>query len=225
MEHPDVKASVPVCQAVLNQLLLLAPTRGRPGSDLRTAVGDFLADVETFLSADTWGPPIDNIFELARITGMTVAQLEVVRQTAAAIVPISTLIPGPILVQNSMIEFILATECRIIADMTFVSREDVTTIQQTMNAAFLPVQELAADDMDQAAFQALIALHAALAFHLAETARPLPRMLSYQFYDPLPTLVLAYKLYADASRADEVRAENKIVHPAFCPMAGHGLSS
>jgi len=222
MENPDVKASVPVCQAVLNQLLVLAPTRGRPGSDLRTAVGDFLADVEVFLSGDTWGPPLDNIFELARITGMTVLQLEQVRITAAAQTP--TLL-GPILVQNAMVEFILATESRIIADMVFVSREDVDTIQQTMNDAFAPMQELAADSMDQAAFQALISLHAALAFYLAESARPLPRMLDYSFYTALPTLSIAYKLYSDASRADEIRSENKVVHPAFCPMSGHGLSS
>jgi len=38
-------------------------------------------------------------------------------------------------------------------------------------------------------------------------------------------LTIAYKLYSDASRADEVRAENKIVHPAFCPLVGYGLSS
>jgi prophage DNA circulation protein len=41
----------------------------------------------------------------------------------------------------------------------------------------------------------------------------------------LPTLSIAYKLYSDASRADEIRSENKVVHPAFCPMSGHGLSS
>jgi prophage DNA circulation protein len=222
MEHPDVKASVPICNAVFKQLLVLAPTRGRPGSDLRTAVGDFLANVETFLRADIWGPPIDNIFELARLTGVTVYQLEDVRKTAVALTP--TLL-GAVLVQNSIIEFILATESRIIADMAFVSREDVDKIHQLMNDAFWPMQELAADDMDQATFQALIALHASLAFFLAESARPLPRMLDYGFYDTLPTLTIAYKLYSDAGRADEVRAENKIVHPAFSPMAGRGLSN
>jgi prophage DNA circulation protein len=36
--------------------------------------------------------------------------------------------------------------------------------------------------------------------------------------------VLAYRLYADASRADEIRAENKVVHPAFCPPTGIALS-
>src|SRR5215469_5702257 len=212
MERNDVKASVPVCNTILEQLLVLAPTRGRPGSDLRTAVGDFLANVETYLRADTWGPPLDSIFELARLTGMTVYQLEEVRKVGAALTPI-------------LLGAILVTQCRMIADMTFVSREDVSVIQQIMNDAFLPMEELSADDMDQATFAALIALHAALVFHLAQTARPLPRMLSYEFYAALPTLVIAYKLYSDANRADEVRAENKIVHPAFSPRIGHGLSN
>jgi prophage DNA circulation protein len=61
--------------------------------------------------------------------------------------------------------------------------------------------------------------------HLVQTALPLPRMLQYQFAQILPSLVMAYKLYDDASRADEVRDENKIVHPAFCPLAGEALSS
>jgi prophage DNA circulation protein len=41
----------------------------------------------------------------------------------------------------------------------------------------------------------------------------------------MPTLVMAYRLYADASRGDELRAENKVVHPAFSPAAGLALSA
>jgi prophage DNA circulation protein len=36
---------------------------------------------------------------------------------------------------------------------------------------------------------------------------------------------MAYRLYTDASRADDVRDENKVVHPAFCPMTGLALSA
>jgi prophage DNA circulation protein len=60
---------------------------------------------------------------------------------------------------------------------------------------------------------------------LIATARPLPRMLNFVFFEPLPSLVIAYRLYDDASRCDEVREENKIVHPAFCPQAGQALSN
>jgi prophage DNA circulation protein len=50
-------------------------------------------------------------------------------------------------------------------------------------------------------------------------------MLNYRFNQPLPTLVMAYRLYADASRGDELRYENAIVHPAFPPMMGRALSA
>ena len=78
--------------------------------------------------------------------------------------------------------------------------------------------------MDQATFQALIRLHGALTNHLVATALPLPQMVQYQFFSILPSLVVSHKLYADAARADEVVAENRIVHPAFCPLLGQALS-
>jgi prophage DNA circulation protein len=203
-------------------LLTLAPTSGRPGSDLRTAVGDFIANAETLIANDESGPPLDAIFELARVTGLTQPQLESVRFAAVAETP---KLLGAVLMQNALIYFCVAFECRIIADMTFVSRQDVDAIKAIMIDAFAPAEELAADDMDQAAYMALVQLHAALVFHLDQTARPLPLMLDYAFADVLPTVVLAYRLYSDAGRADELRAENKIVHPAFGLREGKALSS
>jgi prophage DNA circulation protein len=50
-------------------------------------------------------------------------------------------------------------------------------------------------------------------------------MLNFRFGYPMPTLVMAHKLYADAGRADELRAENKCVHPSFCRPYGKALSS
>jgi prophage DNA circulation protein len=221
MFKPDAQEAASVCDSVLSYMLRLAPTKGRPGSDLRTAVGDFLADAESLLVNDEAGSPLDAIFELARVTGLTQPQLEAVRLAAVALTPV---LLGAVLIQNALIQFCLAFECRIIADMTFVSRQDVDNIKTIMMDAFDPAEELAADDMDQAAYMALIQLHAALAFHLNQTARPLPRMLDYAFAAVLPTLVLAYRLYSDAGRADEVRAENHIVHPAFSLREGKALS-
>jgi len=174
------------------------------------------------LRYDQAGPPLDNIFDLARLAGMTQVQFEELRVATVAEAP---KLLGAVLIQNALIKFTLATEARIIADMTFASREDVDKLKLVIGDAFVPMQDLAADDMDQAGYMALIQLHAAIAFHLAETARPLPRMLNYVFADVLPTLVLAYKLYSDAGRGDELRAENKIIHPAFGLRQGSGLSS
>ncbi|MGY4403938.1 hypothetical protein [Bradyrhizobium sp. USDA 3315] len=109
--------------------------------------------------------------------------------------------------------------------MSFVSRQDVVAIKNGLQQPFADAEEIAADDMDSMSCQALVRLHAAITNHLIETARPLPRMLKHRFADVLPILVLAYRLYDDASRADEVRDENKIVHPAFSPITGQALSA
>jgi prophage DNA circulation protein len=78
--------------------------------------------------------------------------------------------------------------------------------------------------MAQAAYQALVSLHAAVVFNLYQMARPLPQILNFQFAAIRPTLIQSYRLYADASRADELRNENKVVHPAFAPRTGRALS-
>jgi prophage DNA circulation protein len=93
-----------------------------------------------------------------------------------------------------------------------------------MNAAFNEAEIIAADQMDEASYMALVKLHAALTFHLIETARPLPRVVAWRFGKPMSTRIVAQRLYYDAARADELRRENKVVHPAFMRNYGRGLS-
>ena len=93
-----------------------------------------------------------------------------------------------------------------------------------INDAFDDAEEVAADEMALVVYRTTISLHAAVTFHLYATAQPLPQMLAFQFAAIRPTLIQSYRLYADASRADELRQENKVVHPAFAPRAGRALS-
>ena len=109
--------------------------------------------------------------------------------------------------------------------MTFVSREDVEKVQNLMRESFAEGTESAADDMEQEVYQALAALASAVQFQLYGTARPLPRIVRYKFARTAPTLIYAYRLYQDAARGDELRAENKNVHPAFCERTGRALSA
>jgi prophage DNA circulation protein len=157
-----------------------------------------------------------------RLAGVTLPQLDAVRVQAELEAPVTV---GGLLVKNSLIHFTYATEGIVLATTKFVSRDDVDRIRLQMNDTFAVIEEVAADDMDQMTFQALIRLHAAIMFYLVETARPLPMMLNFQFGSSLPTLIIAYRLYADASRADELRNENRVVHPAFAPMNGRALSN
>jgi hypothetical protein len=222
MFKADAEEAVPICTRVLGHMLQLIATRGRSGADVRTAVGDFLVDAEALFRNDLAGPPLADVFDAARLAGITLAQLDAVRAKAVVETPKTI---GAMLVKNSLINFTLATEGLILVDTRFVSREDANAMKLKMNDAFAPMEEIAADDMDQMTYQALVRLRAAITFFLIETARPLPRMLRFQFGTVLPTLVMAYRLYSDAARADELRMENKVVHPAFMRPIGQALSN
>jgi hypothetical protein len=222
MYKADVDEAVPICQRVLSYALTTVATRGRPGSDVRSAIGAFLVNAPTLLRNDLAGPPLADVFDKLIAAGVTIPQLNAVRSKAELETPVTV---GGELVTNSLIYLSYSATGAILSTTVFTSRDDVDAMRILLNNAFAVMEETAADEMDQMAFQALVRLQAAIMFFLIETARPLPRMLNFQFGQPLPTLIIAYRLYADASRADEIRAENKIVHPAFAQMTGRALSN
>ena len=222
MNRSDVNEAVPIVLRLLKNLSGCIASSGLPGSQARTAIGDVAADVALLLSNDALGLPLANCFNLVALSGATRPQIAAVRVATEQEVP-HTL--GGVLTQNTGIRLCLATEGQLIARMTFTSRQDVDALKLAMRQPFDDAEEIAADDMDQAIFMSLIALDAAITNFLVTTARPLPQMSAYRFAVVLPSLVLAHRLYQDASRADQLVAENKIVHPAFCPPVGIALSA
>ena len=229
MFKADTEEAVPICARVLIHMLAVTATRGRTGADMRTAIGDFLAYSPSLIQNDLAGPPLADIFDKSVLAGITLAQLDSVRATAAEEAPQSV---GAVLIRNALINFTLATQGKVLLATKFDSYDDAYTMKLNMNAAFAPMEEIAADDMDQMTYQALVRLHAAVTFFLVETARPLPRMLNFQFGAPMPTLVAAYRLYADAGltqgtkvRKHGIRASHKVVHPAFMRPFGKALSN
>jgi prophage DNA circulation protein len=73
-------------------------------------------------------------------------------------------------------------------------------------------------------YRALVSLHGAITFDLNTRALPLPRIVVFQAPSILPTLWVANRLYGDAGRESELRAENNLVHPAFMPPTIRALS-
>lgn len=222
MFRQDAIEAGPIINDTLAALLAWAPTRGREGATLRAAINEVRVNAFSLLHDDEIGPPLAQCFALAREVGATFKIIEKVRATAAQANPT---LAGAILIRDSLIMFCLETQARIIAETPFVSRQDVEETKALFSAGMDQVQEDLADRMDAMTFRAVIELHAAVGFFLVETARPLPRMLKFQFNLPLPSLAIAQKLYHDAGRADELRQENKIVHPAFCQLRGRALSN
>jgi hypothetical protein len=188
---------------------------------VRRAVGDLLGNIPQLLRDDQAGVPIANCFETARLAGVTIYGFgKIIYQTAAE----SPVTLGGTLTRDCLIEFGLAQLSRVLVDMTFESRQDVDRVRLAINNEFAIVEEASADAMDSETYRALVNLHATVSAHLTSTERPLPRLIRFHFARPLPTLVAGYRLYDDASRGDELRAENKVVHPAFMRNDGYALS-
>jgi prophage DNA circulation protein len=222
MFKADAQEAASICETVLVTLLAQTPARGVLGANLRTAVNSFRVNAVSILVADAAGPPLQQIFQLAQQNGIPLPQIEYVRQVAVAQTPT---LPGAILIWNALIEFALATEALVIAATTFVSREDVEATRALVKAAFEPMEEAVTDVNDSVGYLALVSVHAAISYHLTITAEPLPEIVTYALSTIEPSLALAYKLYTDASRADQLVAENKVVHPAFMPLSGRALSA
>ena len=222
MDKTDAKESAKIVKATLANLIKTVPSSGRAGSDARSKISDTIVKAYPLLRTDAIADPLVECFDLALAAGAGLAPIARVRWQLAPTAP-TTL--GGTLTKGVLSGLCFAAEGTVISGMTFVSRQDVDRIKDAVQEPFAQAEEEAADAMDQASYMALIQLHAAIINFLVTTARPLPRMMNYQFADSHPSLVLAYKLYDTADRADEVRVENKIVHPAFCPQLGLALSA
>lgn len=218
----EVSEAAAIARLVADMLLATSNAQlGRAGSDLRRACGDMKVNAEVYIVANLIGPKLSGCFMQARVTGATMDEFNRIREALVAEAPVSLV---AVLIQQSCVWFSLQQMSIVLAGTIFTSRDDVDAVQGEINDAFDQAEEVAADEMVQMVYQALVSLHAAVMFHLYQTARPLPQMLDFEFAATRPTLIQSYRLYADASRADELREENKVVHPAFAPRTGRALA-
>jgi prophage DNA circulation protein len=226
MYKNEAQEAAPIMQRALRHLLGALPAASdlaelRKRADFRTACNSLIVKAETLIQQDLAGQPLDNCFDLALQSGITLKGLRYIHNKTSAEVANSV---GARLIKNSIIYMALAHTARVLADVKFTSRDDVNNMREMVNTAFDVAEEEAADEMAQESYRALIELRSSMIYFLTETARPLPRMLAWEFSQVMSTLILAQRLYYDASRADELRQENHVVHPAFCPRAGRALS-
>jgi prophage DNA circulation protein len=194
---------------------------GRPGSLVRLAAGDLIADAETLIENAAIAAPLANLFNLVRLAGATVNQMDVVRQRAVAVFATYN---AALSVQNAAIRFALVQCARILAAATLKSRPEVDAYLDRMNAAFEQAEIVAANSLDQASYRSITGLHAAVTYDLTTRARPLPQIVTYDFGLSKPALWISQRLYSDATRCDELVDENKPVHPAFVQMPIRALS-
>jgi len=211
-----------IVERMTAKLLLFSRTTGRSASQLRLAVGDLNAHVNQYLADGSFAQRLLICFQLAIAAGITLDWMDVVlRQLFTEREPLEDL-PAISVVQNSIF-YALSSEARIIAATTYASRDDIDVTMTRMNVWFDQAKDFAADEMANPSYLSIVALHAAVTRFLADVARPLPRMMTFEIA-PLPALAAANRIYGDGSRYEELFLENHVVHPAFCMPVLRGLS-
>lgn len=214
-------------EGVVNRLLdnlslAISSKTGREGAAMRRQIGEVRANFAAFIKAGTFAAELLDCFEAAYTANVKLAALTIVRNGLFAETPVGEI--GAAIVQMA-IGFCLSTESRLIVLLEFNSRVDVELMMATMKAAFDTARERAADSSDSTFYKDLTYLAGALTNHLATVARPMPRMISFQLPATMPALAVSNRVYYTADRWEEIVAENKTIHPAFCQRDIRGLSS
>jgi len=212
-----------IMNRLLDKLALTSSSQvGAAGFVIRSQIGDMRSFYSDYLRDKTFSEKLLLIFTTAREANAKLSSFVAVREQLFSEVPVGEI--SKLIVQVT-IGFCLASESRIISNIEFTSRDDVEATIVSMKIAFDTARELAADAIDSASYQDLTFLAGALTSHLAATARPLPRMVTFNLAAPLPALALSNRIYYKGDRAEEIVAENHIIHPAFCPREIRGLAS
>jgi prophage DNA circulation protein len=217
----DAEEVMGIVRRVAVVVLSTVPSkRGPTAAALRRAVGIMVAD-ENMTHIGTFAIAFRVCLDLARLSGATLQTMGRVRAAALAETPQS--LPAVLTVQ-AMIRLGLAQEARLVTSINFTSRDDAVAVADSMTAAFTEAAEVASDDLDAASYMAIIGLQASVTKYLADSGLLLPRVVPYSFPITMPSLTMAQRTYTDAERADELRLENKVVHPAFMPRDGRMLA-
>lgn len=118
----------------------------------------------------------------------------------------------------------LASLARACAAYEPVSYEDAIAVRDAVADLMDAESQVAADAGDLNAYAALRALRAAVVRDLTVRAAQLPRLVVVTRRAPLPAAVIAYQLYGDATRADDLVRRVDPPHPSFMPLTFTALS-
>jgi prophage DNA circulation protein len=104
------------------------------------------------------------------------------------------------------------------------SFNDAAAVRQSITAVLDAEISIASNDGDTASFAALRAMRAAVVLDLVTRGALLPRLVTVTRNVALPSLTLAWQLYGDASRSDDLIARVDPPHPGFFPVVFDALS-
>ncbi len=102
---------------------------------------------------------------------------------------------------------------KAVIGVEFTSINQAYEIRDLVAPALDELMETADDPL----YSALYELRIAMVDDIAARADSLPALLEKTLADSLPVLFVAYDLYEDIERADEITERNNVVHPGFVP--------
>ena len=105
------------------------------------------------------------------------------------------------------------------------SSDDALAIRTAVAALFDAEIEIVADAGQGALYGQLRALRTAVVLDLNTRGTLLPQLRTVTSAVPMPSLVVAYGLYGDATRAAALAARSGAPHPGFLPLSFQALSS
>lgn len=123
----------------------------------------------------------------------------------ATMASINTMVRSAAVVETSLVLTQLAFES---ADEAAAARDLMTEFGDTI---------VESEEVDRDLFVALEDVRATLSTHLTATAQNLPKITAYTPPETMPALVIAWELYGDITRADEIIDRNSIRRPNFVP--------
>jgi hypothetical protein len=222
MISSDRKEATAVVNTVLDAVTVVAKDESTElAAELRLKIGALRVTAEASINNGMIAAPLADVFESARFAGVTYDGMSYVRNTSEAILTSGAPATS---VKNTSVQLSLVEIGYVLADLTFISRQQIDKYIDDINSSFDAAETTAADAFDNAVYRALVTLHAAITFDLNTRSLTLPRVVTFQAPKIIPMLWVANRLYGDAGRNEELCAENHPVHPAFVKPSIRALS-
>jgi prophage DNA circulation protein len=117
----------------------------------------------------------------------------------------------------------VASLARASADYQPRSADDAAAVRATVCRSLDSEISIAADQYEDATYNALRVLRAAVSADLTARGAGLPSAITISTRMPMPALALAQRVYRDVGRADSMVAQSGAVHPAFMPTSFKAL--
>jgi len=112
------------------------------------------------------------------------------------------------------------------AALDFETAEDVSLIREfVVDSIDDLLTEIGDSQQRQEIFDSLNDVKIKFISAISNAASDLPGLKTITTSSPMPAIVTAYNLYADADRQDEIIERNKVENPLFCPTELEVLSS